>query len=230
MAIQAFIGASSCGVEAELKRLRKLTVVVVRGAQAREQRRRVDEALVHEITVTHLASRRTYGVLRVTAALCRQGNAVNHKRVELVMGEHGIAGRTRRTGRRSLTKQDSRSAPALDLLGRGVHVESPGRKIVGDITYTPTAVGWLYLADWLDPATRELVGYSMPNNHRADLVVDMAVGLGRLEPGCVIHSNRGSEYTSSQLVTDRRVGAQTKRGVNGNLLRQRPVRELLGRP
>ncbi|MFF3787515.1 DDE-type integrase/transposase/recombinase [Streptomyces sp. NPDC001933] len=61
---------------------------------------------------------------------------------------------------------------------------------------------WLYLAGWLDLATREIVGYSMADHHRADLVVDaldMAADLGRLEPGYVIHSDTGSECTSTQL-------------------------------
>ncbi|GAB2816786.1 hypothetical protein GCM10027073_55660 [Streptomyces chlorus] len=55
---------------------------------------------------------------------------------------------------------------------------------------------------WLDLATREVIGYSMADHHRAGLVVDaldMAAKLGRLQPGCVIHSDRGSEYTSTQL-------------------------------
>ncbi|WP_328900699.1 IS3 family transposase [Streptomyces sp. NBC_00441] len=172
------------------------------GIEAREVRSRADRALAHEITVVHLASRGTYGVPRVTAELRRQGRPVNHKRVERVMREHGIAGHTRRTGRRSLTRQDHRAAPAPDLIGRDFHADRPGTKIVGDITYVPTAEGWLYLAGWLDLATREIVGYSMADHHRADLVVDaldMAADLGRLRPGCVIHSDRGSEYTSSQL-------------------------------
>ncbi|MFI5987739.1 DDE-type integrase/transposase/recombinase [Streptomyces sp. NPDC051555] len=66
------------------------------------------------------------------------------------------------------------------------------------------AEGWLYLASWLDLATREIIGYSMADHHRADLVVDaldMAAALGRLEPGCVIHSDCESEYISSQLRT-----------------------------
>ncbi|MFI1733966.1 DDE-type integrase/transposase/recombinase [Streptomyces acidicola] len=70
--------------------------------------------------------------------------------------------------------------------------------------YVPTAEGWHYLASWLDLATREAIGYSMADHHRAELVVDaldMAAALGRLEPGCVIHSDRGSEYTSAQLRT-----------------------------
>ncbi|MFE4802049.1 DDE-type integrase/transposase/recombinase [Streptomyces sp. NPDC056708] len=88
------------------------------------------------------------------------------------MREHGIAGHTRRTGRRSLTKQDPGAAPAPDLIGRDFHADRPGTRIVGDITYIPTAEGWLYLAGWLDLATREIVGYSMADHHRADLVVD----------------------------------------------------------
>ncbi|MFJ3763064.1 transposase [Streptomyces sp. NPDC090080] len=58
------------------------------------------------------------------------------------------------------------------------------------------------LACWLDLATREVVGYSMADHHRADLVVDalkMAAGRGRLRPGCTAHSDRGSEYTSRQF-------------------------------
>ncbi|MFJ5221147.1 hypothetical protein ACIP98_41860 [Streptomyces sp. NPDC088354] len=52
-------------------------------------------------------------------------------------------------------------------------------------------------------ATREVVGYAMADHHRAELVVvdalDTAHGRGGLEPGCVVHSDRGSEYTSTQF-------------------------------
>jgi transposase InsO family protein len=166
----------------------------VAGREAREARRRADAALAHEITVIHIASRRNYGVPRVTAELRRQGRPVNRKRVERVMREHGITGNSRRTGRRSLTKADTKAAPSPDLIGRDFTATRPGTKIVGDITYIPTAEGWLDLASWLDLATREVIGYSIVVD-----ALDMAAALGRLEPGCVIHSDRGSEYTSGQL-------------------------------
>ncbi|WP_457535445.1 IS3 family transposase [Streptomyces filamentosus] len=100
------------------------------------------------------------------------------------------------------TTPGARARPAPDLIGRDFHAARPGIKLVGDITYLPTAEGWLYLACWLDLATREVIGYAMADHHRAELVVDaldMAYGRGGLEPGCVIHSDRGSECTSAQF-------------------------------
>ncbi|MDX3388254.1 IS3 family transposase [Streptomyces niveiscabiei] len=192
----------------------------VAGREARAARRRADEAPAHEITVIHLASRRNHGVPRVTAELRRQDRLVNRRRVARVMREHGIAGNSRRTGRRNLTKADTKAAPSPDLVCRDFTATRPGTKIVGDITCTPTAEGRLYAASWLDLATLETIGYSMADHHRAELVVDaldMAVALGRLEPGCVIHSDRGSEYTSGHLRTRiSELGHRQSMGRTGN--------------
>ncbi|MFK4268768.1 IS3 family transposase [Streptomyces milbemycinicus] len=169
--------------------------------EARQARELADTALLHEITVIHLSSKGAYGVPRVHAELRRLGRAVNRKRVERLMREHGIAGVTRRR-RRSLTRPDKQARQAPDLLGRDFTAARPGTRLVGDITYLPTREGWLYLACWLDLATREVVGYAMADHHRAELVVDalrMAHGRGNLEPGCIMHSDRGSEYTSAEL-------------------------------
>ena len=51
----------------------------------------------------------------------------------------------------------------------------------------------------MDLATREVIGYSMADHHRADLVVDaldVAASLGRISPGCIIHTDRGLEYSA----------------------------------
>ncbi|MET9530520.1 IS3 family transposase [Streptomyces sp. NPDC006649] len=125
----------------------------------------------------------------------------NRKRVQRIMREHGIQGAHRRH-RRSLTRPDKKTRPAPDLIGRDFHADAPGTKLVGDITCLPTAEGWLYLACWLDLATREVVGYAMADHHRASLVVDalkMAHGRAALTPGCIAHSDRGSEYTSAEF-------------------------------
>ncbi|WP_443076634.1 DDE-type integrase/transposase/recombinase [Streptomyces sp. TRM 70361] len=73
---------------------------------------------------------------------------------------------------------------------------APGQKLVGDIVFIPTDEGWL------DLATREIVGYSVADHHRAPLVTDAlttAAGHGRLQPGCIARPDRGSEHTSDGL-------------------------------
>ncbi len=189
------------------------------GEEARRTRRRADDALAHEITVVHLASRGAYGVPRVHAELRRLGHEVNRKRIERLMREHGIAGITRRR-RRSLTRPDKQARPAPDLLGRDFTADRPSTRLVGDITYLPTEKGRLYLACWLDLATREVVGYAMTDHHRADLVVDalqMAHGRSRLELDCIAHSDRGSEYTSAQFRSEAtRLGIRTSTGRTGS--------------
>ncbi|MFH9353283.1 DDE-type integrase/transposase/recombinase [Kitasatospora sp. NPDC017646] len=105
--------------------------------------------------------------------------------------------------RRHLTKQDSKAAPAPGLVGRDFTATRPGTKLVGDITYLPTIEGWWYLATVIDLATREVVGYAMADHHRAELPVadalKMAAGRGGLQSGCIMHTDRGSEYTSGEF-------------------------------
>nr|WP_260860430.1 IS3 family transposase [Streptomyces cupreus] len=137
------------------------------GEAARHARQDADDALEHEITVLHVASRRTYGVPRIHAELRCLGRRVNRKRIARVMRERDIRGVTRRK-RRSLTRPDKKAKPAPDLIGRDFQAERPGIKLVGDITCLPTAEGWLYLACWLDLSTREVVGYAMADHHRSE--------------------------------------------------------------
>ncbi|MFG2919421.1 IS3 family transposase [Kitasatospora sp. NPDC048298] len=165
------------------------------------ERERIDDELADRIRKIHAASRGAYGVPRVHAALRRQGHGINRKKVERIMRARDIRGVTRRR-RRHLTKQDSKAAPAPDLVGRDFTAERPGTKLVGDITYLPTIEGWWYLATVIDPATREVIGYAMADHHRAELVTDalkMAAGRSDLRPGCIMHTDRGSEYTSTEF-------------------------------
>ncbi|MFF0630115.1 IS3 family transposase [Streptomyces sp. NPDC004296] len=103
------------------------------GEAARRVRQAADDALAHEITVLHIASRHTYGVPRIHAELRRLGRRVNRKRVARVMRERDIRGVPRRR-RRSLTRPDAKAKPAPDLIGRDFHAGHPGAKLVGDIT------------------------------------------------------------------------------------------------
>lgn len=169
-------------------------------APAREQRSAAEDRLAGEIAGIHAAHHGAYGSPRVTAELRRRGQAVNHKRVERVMRERGIAGNTRRRPR-SLTRPD-KAAAAPDLIGRDFTADAPGQRLVGDITYLPTEQGWLYLATVLDLHTREIVGHALAPHMRAGLVRDaitLAARRGLINAGAVFHSDRGTQYASTEF-------------------------------
>ena len=188
---------------------------------AAAERQCSEDELTGRIREIHATSRGAYGAPRVHAELRRGGLAVNRKRVERIMRERDIRGVTRRR-RRHLTQQDTKAAPAPDLVGRDFTAYEPGRKLVGDITYLPTVEGWWYLATVIDLATREVIGYAMADHHRAELVTDalrMAAGRGGLQPGCIMHTDRGSEYTSGEFRTLIRELNLRQSGTNWHMLR-----------
>ena len=183
---------------------------------ARQARAQADDELAAEIQAIHGEHKGSYGSPRVTDELHRRGRRVNRKRVERVMRQRHIVGITRRR-RRSLTKQDTAAAPAPDLIGRDFTAPAPGQRLVGDITYLPTGEGWLYLATTIDLFNREVVGHAMAEHMRADLVcdaVDLAHRRGLIDVNAIFHSDRGSQYTSTQFRTklaDLRMRASTGR-------------------
>ena len=116
-------------------------------------------------------------------------------------GLFGCGGR-RRKARTTIRSQTERTLPAPDLVRRNFAPEAPDRLWVADITYVRTWEGWLYLSFVLDTYSRKIVGWSMANNLKTDLVLDalnMAIYTRRPQPGLVHHSDRGSQYTSVEF-------------------------------
>jgi transposase InsO family protein len=156
-----------------------------------------DEQLSTTIIEVHTASRGTYGAPRVHAELrLGLGMACGRKRVARLMRTAGLAGVcARRKHRRA------GPAPAVhaDLVQRRFVADAPDRLWVTDITEHPTAEGKVYCAAVLDVFSRTVVGWSIADHMRSELVVDaleMARWRRRPAPGAVVHSDRGSQYTS----------------------------------
>jgi transposase InsO family protein len=146
-----------------------------------------------------------YGVPRMFKALRKAGVVVNAKRVARLMRLHGMAGRhRRRTCRTTFPGPDGYQIP--DLVGRRFGPGAPDVAWCQDITYIPTREGWLYLASVLDLGSRRLLGYSMADHMRTELVLDalvMAVaarGGDKAVAGVVAHADRGSQYTSNDYI------------------------------
>ena len=163
--------------------------------------RAIDEAkLVEEVKSVHNESRCTYGAPRVQAALKGRGRATSRKRVARVMRENGLAGRIRKRFRR--TTDSNHAFPiAENVLGRDFVAAAPNEAWVTDITYIWTREGWLYLAAIVDLYSRMVVGWAMSERIDRQLCLDalaMAVKARRPAPGLVHHSDRGSQYASTE--------------------------------
>ena len=155
-----------------------------------------DAWLTEKIKQIHEASRGVYGAPRIHAEL-RMGHGirVGRKRVERLMRAAGISGLApRKRGRTTIRVAGVRVAD--DLVERRFRPPAPNLVWLADITYLRSWEGWLYLAAVQDAYSRAIVGWSMAEHVRAELVVDalqMALARRRPDPGLVHHSDQGSQ-------------------------------------
>jgi len=143
-------------------------------------------------------SDQTYGHRRIRAALARQGERVTPELVRSIMRERGLNPCQPRPLRPTTTHAGHVGA-IPDLVARDFTADTPGTKLVGDITYLPTWQGWLCLATVIDCHTKACIGYALAEHLRADLVIDalqMAARNYTLADGAIFHSDRGTQYTS----------------------------------
>ncbi|MEV7296663.1 IS3 family transposase [Streptomyces microflavus] len=174
-----------------------------RTAANRAARQAADAGLAARIRAVHRESDGTYGAPRITAELREtSGEALNHKRVALIMRASGIEGvRLRR--RHRTTVPDPAAAKAPDLIGRDFTADKPNTKYVGDITYLPIDGGkFCYLATVIDLASRRLAGWAIADHMRADLVTDALAAAIRTRgslAGSIMHTDHGAQYTSRKF-------------------------------
>jgi putative transposase len=167
-------------------------------------RAQADALLTEKIVRIHRDSRETYGAPRIHFELRMLGVRCARKRVARLMSQAGLfgCGGRRRKARTTLRSQTESIRPAPDLVQRNFTPEAPDRLWVADITYVRTWEGWLYLSFVLDTYSRKIVGWSMANHLRTELVLDalnMAIYTRRPSPGLIHHSDRGSQYTSVEF-------------------------------
>lgn len=138
-----------------------------------------------------------YGWRRVRAALRQQGLVVNHKRVRRLMREHDLQPRMRR--RHTTTTDSDHDQPIFPNLAKDTKPDGPDQLWVSDITYVPVIGGFVYVAIILDGWSRRVVGYALSRSIDARLTLaalSAAIAARKPAPGCVHHSDRGSQYAA----------------------------------
>ena len=188
-----------------------------RGRQS--ARKAANERLVEQIARVYHQKRGRYGSPRITEQLRREGHRCNRKRVERLMRQHGLRGRTSR-GRRVCTTQSDHDQPVAPnrLLGRPAP-QRPNEVWVADITYVPTAEGWLFVAAIMDLYSRQILGWSVWDSLHAGGALQAlrrALVSRRYPRGVIHHSDRGIQYACrayrQELQAQGLVASMSRRG------------------
>ena len=132
----------------------------------------------------------------MTDELNERGLRVGQRRVGRLMRQNGIQIVRSRKFKRT-TDRDHVVNIAPNLLQQDFTASGPNQKWAGDITYVRTREGWVYLAVILDLFSRRVVGWAISTRMKQNLAlraVNMALAIRRPPPGCIHHTDRGSQY------------------------------------
>ena len=168
------------------------------GASARD---REDQRLLGLIKHAWLASGGVYGHRKVTHDLREAGETCSRHRVHRLMRDEGLRAEV---GYGSKPRHRGGPVGMVDnVLDRDFAPEAPNRVWVTDITYIRTYEGWLFLAAVMDLYSRQIVGWATQPTMTADLVLQALVAaVWKRKPpaGVMIHSDQGSQFTSSAFI------------------------------
>ena len=159
---------------------------------------RADASLGDLIESIFRRHRRRYGYRRLTAELADRGVTCGAARLRRIMAQRGL--RALQPKNFLPKTSDGRAdRPSPNLLSNQPLPEAPNRVWAGDITFIPTSAGWLYLAVVIDLGSRRVLGWSLADHLRADLVLAALRQALQTRPsnGTIFHSDRGSQYGST---------------------------------
>jgi transposase InsO family protein len=162
---------------------------------SRQAQRRV--ALAAQVKIVFAESRETYGSPRITRELADQGFAASRNTIAKIMRQEQLFGRTPRRFIPRTTDSSHAHPIAPNHLERQFAAGAGTPAWISDITYIPTAQGWLYLAAVMDLRTRRILGWAMADHMRVELVLGalhMAVARHKPSQTLVHHSDRGTQY------------------------------------
>jgi putative transposase len=161
-----------------------------------------DQQLLAEIRAIH-AQFRYYGAPRVHRELLARQHVTGRHRVARLMRLHGLRARRGKIKSRPRAAPPVRRPEIVDRVRRRFHADAPGRLWFTDQTVIRTGEGFLHAAVVLDAFNRQVVSYAT-DTYETPLTALRAlkdsIAAARPAPGCVIHSDRGYQFTAHDWV------------------------------
>ena len=140
----------------------------------------------------------SYGRPRITAELRRQGWTVNHKRVRRLLREDNLLCLRKR--KFVVTTDSTHGRKIYPNLAGKMTLTGVDQLWVADITYVRLQEELVFLAVILDAFSRRVIGWALDRTMEDDLTLAalrMALASRSVRPGLVHHSDRGSQYAST---------------------------------
>lgn len=153
------------------------------------------------------ALKHRYGSPRLTVELNENGFPCSENYVAKILSEQGLKARNGKKYK-FFPGVLAGNHVSDNLLRRNFTASKPNEKWVSDITYIKVDKGFVYLAVIMDLFSRKIIGWSLDTTMTNQLIIDafeMAVATREVEPGLILHSDRGVQYRSweyQQLLLD----------------------------
>lgn len=138
-----------------------------------------------------------YGVDRMQIALMHRGYTVGKRRISRIMKENGwLHERKRRP--KGLTRATTEIQEKENLIKQDFTSDQPYQKLLTDISQISCRDGKLYISPIMDCFNGEIISLIMRSNMRKELCIDTFNAAAKRFPlnGAILHSDRGSQYTS----------------------------------
>jgi len=158
-------------------------------------------SLCKSITTIYTQHRMVYGSRKVHCKLREHGVRVGRNRVARIMQEQGLFG-IRKPRKFKNASHSTPSAMLKNELNRQFYPTKPNAVWLTDFTQMRVKGGSdLFLAVVLDMFSRCVVGWAVhPTRTGVALhAIQAAIALRAPKPGVLLHSDRGSEYTSLDM-------------------------------
>ncbi|MFK7734547.1 MAG: IS3 family transposase [Pirellulaceae bacterium] len=171
---------------------------------APSQRKLRTKKLRQDISKVYNDSKQIYGSYKIAEELQNDATLESACRntVARAMQEMGLKSRVSKRFRPTTTVTDPSKRPAPNILDQVFDADAPNQKWVTDITYLPTATGFVYLAVVLDLFSRKVVGWALSDNLATSVVSNaLRRAIENRNPATgnlLLHSDRGCQYTSEE--------------------------------
>jgi putative transposase len=159
-----------------------------------------DAETLAEINQIHLRFA-YYGAPRIHRELLVRQHQAGRHRVARLMRLHGIRACRGKVKTRPRSAPPTRRPDISDRVQRHFHATTPDTLWFTDLTMIRTGQGWLRAAVILDAFNREVVSWAIADHETPQTALQAlndAIRVRRPAPGCVIHSDRGYQFTSAE--------------------------------